>query len=55
MKAEYREDFMKAMEKGIKYLTTEDVWEILPKSSLPTSAHIPILISGNTAAVFSVA
>ena len=34
------EDFMKTMEKGIKYLTTEDVWEILFKSSLPTSAHI---------------
>ena len=40
MKAADREDFMKAMEKEIKYFTTEDVWEILPKSSLPTSAHI---------------
>ena len=25
-------------------MTTEDVWEILPKLSLPTSAHITILI-----------
>ena len=25
-------------------MTREDVWEILPKSSLPTSAHIIILI-----------
>ena len=35
---------MKAMEKEITYLTTEDVWEILLKSSLPTSAHIIRLI-----------
>ena len=28
----------------MKYLTTEDVWEIIPKSSLPTSAHIIRLI-----------
>ena len=41
MKPNDREDFMKAME---KYLTTEDVWEILPKLSLPTSAHIIRLI-----------
>ena len=34
------ENFMKATEKEIKYLTTEDVWKILPKSSLPTSSHI---------------
>ena len=39
-KADDREDLIKAMEKEIKYSTTEDVWEILPKSSLPTSAHI---------------
>ena len=26
MKADYCEDFMKAMEKEIKYLTAEDVW-----------------------------
>ena len=31
MKADYCEDFLKAMEKEIKYLTTEDVWEIIPK------------------------
>ena len=44
MKDDNREDFIKAMEKEIKDLTTEDVWEILPKSSLPTSAHIIQLI-----------
>ena len=44
MKADDRENFMKEMEKEIKDLTTEDVWEILPKSSLPTSAHIIQLI-----------
>ena len=44
MKADDSEDFMKAMEKETKYLTTEDVWEILPKSSLPTSAPIIRLI-----------
>ena len=31
MKADDREDFMKAIEKEIKYFTTEDVWEIIPK------------------------
>ena len=31
---------MTVMGKEIKYLTTEDFWEIIPKSSLPTSAHI---------------
>ena len=40
MKADDCEDFMKAMEKEMKYLTTEDVWEIITKSSLPTSAYI---------------
>ena len=40
IKADDREDFMKAMEKEIKYLTTEDVWGILTKSSLTNSAHI---------------
>ena len=40
MKADDSEDFMKAMEKETKYLTTQDVWKILPKSSLPTSAPI---------------
>ena len=40
MKSDNREDFMKAMEKELKYLTTKYVWGILPKSSLPTSAHI---------------
>ena len=40
MKADDREDFMTVMEKERKDLTTEDVWEIIPKSSLPTSAHI---------------
>ena len=40
MKADDREDFMTVMEKEIKYLTTEDVWEIITKSSLTTSAHI---------------
>ena len=44
MKSDDSEDFMKAMEKETKYLTTEDVWEILPKSSLPTSAPIIQLI-----------
>ena len=28
----------------MKYFTTEDVWEIITKSSLPTSAHIIQLI-----------
>ena len=40
MKSDHCEDFMKAMEREIKYLTTEDVWEILQKLSLPNSAHI---------------
>ena len=40
MKSDEREDLMKSMEKEIKYLTTEDVSEILPRSSLPTSARI---------------
>ena len=40
IKTEDCEDFMKAMEKETKYLTTGDVWKILPKLSLPTSAHI---------------
>ena len=40
MKADDREDFMKKMGKEIKDLTTKDVWEIIPKSSLPDSAHI---------------
>ena len=40
MKADDGEDFMTVTEKEIKDLTTEDVWEIIPKSSLPTSAHI---------------
>ena len=40
MKADDPEDFMKLMGKEIKYLTTEYVWEIIPKSSFPTSAHI---------------
>ena len=31
MKSEDCEDFMKSMEKEMKYLTTEDVWEIIPK------------------------
>ena len=44
MKSDGCEDIMKAMEKEIKYLTTEDVWGILTKSSLPTSAHIIQLI-----------
>ena len=44
MKDDYCEDFMKATEKEIKYLTTEDFWEILPESSLPYSAHIIRLI-----------
>ena len=39
MKSDGSDDLMKAMEKETKDLTTEDVWEILPKSSLPTSAH----------------
>ena len=38
------EDFMKTMEKERKDLTTEDVWVILPKSSLPTSVPIIRLI-----------
>ena len=44
MKADDCEDFMTVMEKEIKYLTTEYVWGIFPKSSLPTSAHIIQLI-----------
>ena len=44
MKSDDCEDFMKVMKKEIKYLTTEDVWEIIPKSFLPTSAHIIRLI-----------
>ena len=40
MKATDSEDFMTVMEKEIKDLTKEDVWEIIPKSLLPTSAHI---------------
>ena len=44
MKVDDSEYFMKAMEKEITYLTTEGVWEILPKSSLTTSAHIIRLI-----------
>ena len=44
MKADDCEVFMIVMEKEIKDLTTEDVWETFPKSSLPTSAHIiPLL------------
>ena len=39
-KADYCEDFIKATGKEIKYLTTEDSWEILPKSSTTTSSHI---------------
>ena len=31
MKSDYCEDFMKATEKEINVLTTEDVWEILPQ------------------------
>ena len=37
MKADDHEDFMKVMKKEIKDSTTEDVREIIPKSSLPTS------------------
>ena len=44
MESDDREDFMKAMGKEIKYLTTEDVWVIFSKSSLPNSAHIIWLI-----------
>ena len=44
MKVEDREDFMKSMEREMKNLTTEDVWKIIPKSSLPTSARIIQLI-----------
>ena len=40
IKADNREDSMRVMEKEVKYLTTKDVWEIIPKSSLPTSAYI---------------
>ena len=40
MKDDDQRDFMKAMEKEIKYLNTEYVWEILPISSLPISAHM---------------
>ena len=44
MKADDGEDFMTVMENEIKYLTTEDVWVIIPKSLLPTSAHIVRLL-----------
>ena len=44
MKADDREDFLKAMEKEVHDLNKEDVWEILPMSSLPSSAHIIRLI-----------
>ena len=44
MEAADHEDLIKSTEKEIKDLTTEDVWEILPKSLLPTSAHIIRLI-----------
>ena len=44
MKADDREDFMKATEKEIKDFTAEHFWEILPKSSLPSSEHIIRLI-----------
>ena len=40
MKAEDCEDLIKVTEKEIEYLTTEDIWTILPKLSLPTSEHI---------------
>ena len=43
-KADDCEDFMKEMEKEIKDLTTKYFWDILPKSLLPTSAHIIRLI-----------
>ena len=44
IKTEDCEDFMKAMEKETKYLTTGDVWGILPKPSHPILAHIIRLI-----------
>ena len=44
MKADDREDFLKAMEKEVHDLNKENVWEILPMSSLPSSAHIICLI-----------
>ena len=44
MKADDSEDFMKATEKETKDLNTENVWEIFPKLSLPTSAPIIRLI-----------
>ena len=44
MKADDLEGSMKATEKEIKYLNTEDGWVILPESPLPTSAHIIRLI-----------
>ena len=44
MKADDRDYFMKATGKEIKDLNTEDVWEIFPNSSPPTSAHIIQLI-----------
>ena len=40
MKSDDGEDFITVMEKEIKYLTTEDVWEMIPKSLIPTSAHV---------------
>ena len=40
IKTDDSEDFMTVMEKEIKDLTSEDVWEMISKSSLPTSAHI---------------
>ena len=44
MKADYHEDFMTVMEKDIKELTTEDVWEIIPKLLLTTSSHMILLL-----------
>ena len=40
IKTDDSEDFMTVMEKEIKDLISEDVWEMISKSSLPTSAHI---------------
>ena len=34
IKADDCEDFMKLIQKEIKYLITDDVWEIVPQSSL---------------------
>ena len=44
MKADDSEDFMKATEKETKDLNTENVWEIFPKLSLPTSEPLVRLI-----------